>query len=161
MSGLEPPTPTLSGWCSNLLSYIPILNWFRASLALLVEPRPPPYNRCRGCFVAGRRSNLLSYIPILNWFRAARLLRSRVVLYLWAESNILVEISGLEPLTLCLQSRCSTNWAKSPNEVPSIIISNYCAIVKRLEHIIFTSHKKPFLRYMRSLLTNTLIYIIM
>lgn len=24
MSGLEPPTPTLSGWCSNLLSYIPI-----------------------------------------------------------------------------------------------------------------------------------------
>ncbi len=22
MSGLEPPTPTLSGWCSNLLSYI-------------------------------------------------------------------------------------------------------------------------------------------
>ncbi len=25
MSGLEPPTPTLSGWCSNLLSYIPLL----------------------------------------------------------------------------------------------------------------------------------------
>jgi len=24
MSGLEPPTPTLSGWCSNQLSYIPI-----------------------------------------------------------------------------------------------------------------------------------------
>ena len=23
MSGLEPPTPTLSGWCSNQLSYIP------------------------------------------------------------------------------------------------------------------------------------------
>ena len=23
-SGLEPPTPTLSGWCSNLLSYAPI-----------------------------------------------------------------------------------------------------------------------------------------
>ena len=23
MSGLEPPTPTLSGWCSNRLSYIP------------------------------------------------------------------------------------------------------------------------------------------
>ena len=22
-SGLEPPTPTLSGWCSNLLSYAP------------------------------------------------------------------------------------------------------------------------------------------
>ncbi len=26
MSGLEPPTPTLSGWCSNLLSYIPLNN---------------------------------------------------------------------------------------------------------------------------------------
>ncbi len=25
MSGLEPPTPTLSGWCSNQLSYISIL----------------------------------------------------------------------------------------------------------------------------------------
>ena len=24
-SGLEPPTPTLSGWCSNLLSYASIL----------------------------------------------------------------------------------------------------------------------------------------
>ena len=23
-SGLEPPTPTLSGWCSNHLSYVPI-----------------------------------------------------------------------------------------------------------------------------------------
>ena len=26
-SGLEPPTPTLSGWCSNQLSYDPILWW--------------------------------------------------------------------------------------------------------------------------------------
>ena len=48
MSGLEPPTPTLSGWCSNLLSYIPLY-------------------------------------------------------------YIVVEISGLEPLTSCLQSRRSTN----------------------------------------------------
>ena len=29
MSGLEPPTPTLSGWCSNLLSYISINKWWR------------------------------------------------------------------------------------------------------------------------------------
>ena len=28
VSGLEPPTPTLSGWCSNRLSYTPILNCF-------------------------------------------------------------------------------------------------------------------------------------
>ena len=25
LSGLEPPTPTLSGWCSNLLSYNPMV----------------------------------------------------------------------------------------------------------------------------------------
>ena len=25
LSGLEPPTPTLSGWCSNRLSYNPLL----------------------------------------------------------------------------------------------------------------------------------------
>ena len=30
VSGLEPPTPTLSGWCSNRLSYTTILNCFAA-----------------------------------------------------------------------------------------------------------------------------------
>ena len=34
LSGLEPPTPTLSGWCSNLLSYNPI------STINLAEPYP-------------------------------------------------------------------------------------------------------------------------
>ena len=34
LSGLEPPTPTLSGWCSNLLSYNPI------STINLAEPQP-------------------------------------------------------------------------------------------------------------------------
>ncbi len=28
-SGLEPPTPTLSGWCSNLLSYASILSFLK------------------------------------------------------------------------------------------------------------------------------------
>ena len=33
MSGLEPPTPTLSGWCSNLLSYTPILRLDKLNLS--------------------------------------------------------------------------------------------------------------------------------
>lgn len=32
VSGLEPPTPTLSGWCSNRLSYTPINAVVRAFL---------------------------------------------------------------------------------------------------------------------------------
>ena len=51
LSGLEPPTPTLSGWCSNRLSYIPIkmveINGF--------EPLTP-------C-LQGRCSSQLSYTP--------------------------------------------------------------------------------------------------
>ena len=35
MGGLEPLTPTLSGWCSNRLSYIPI--FLRANRSLLVR----------------------------------------------------------------------------------------------------------------------------
>ena len=31
---------------------------------------------------------------------------------------ILVEVSGFEPLTPCLQSRCSTNWAIPPRYMP-------------------------------------------
>ena len=54
-SGLEPPTSRLSGVCSNLLSYKPVLT-----------------------------------------------------------AEAVVEISGFEPLTPCLQSRCSTNWAIPP-----------------------------------------------
>ena len=50
MSGLEPPTPTLSGWCSNRLSYIP-------SLVEIIgfEPMTP-------C-LQGRCSSQLSYTP--------------------------------------------------------------------------------------------------
>ena len=35
-SGLEPPTPTLSGWCSNLLSYASILYRYRTTLCCIV-----------------------------------------------------------------------------------------------------------------------------
>ena len=60
MSGLEPPTPTLSGWCSNRLSYISI--WFvLTSLATLVG-----LLKVVKFTLSGWCSNRLSYISI--WF---------------------------------------------------------------------------------------------
>ncbi len=72
-SGLEPPTPTLSGWCSNLLSYAPIF------AKLLGLSRHPEY-QCDAL-------NLMSYAPIIHL--------------------VMVEMSGIVPLTPCLQGRCS------------------------------------------------------
>ena len=62
LSGLEPPTSRLSGVCSNLLSYKPMV-------------------------LCGFK---LTFKP-------------------------LVEINGIEPLTPCLQSRCSPSWAIPPH----------------------------------------------
>ena len=67
LSGLEPPTPTLSGWCSNRLSYNPI--YIKKTLllpviitkALMVEiVGLEPTTSC----VQGRRSSQLSYTPM-------------------------------------------------------------------------------------------------
>ena len=43
LSGLEPPTPTLSGWCSNLLSYNPMSFWWRQR-----DSNPSPHE-CKSC----------------------------------------------------------------------------------------------------------------
>ena len=58
LSGLEPPTPTLSGWCSNLLSYNPI------STINLAEPYLATVSISHLPCVARWCSNLLSYNPI-------------------------------------------------------------------------------------------------
>ena len=64
MSGLEPPTPTLSGWCSNLLSYIPLFSCEHQSFyawwgsPTLCSPLALRTLRPGWC------SNLLSYIPL-------------------------------------------------------------------------------------------------
>ena len=50
--------------------------------------------------LSGVRSNHLSYAPIFTLFCAL--------------FSLLVEIKGIEPLTPCLQSRCSPSWAKPP-----------------------------------------------
>ncbi len=75
MSGLEPPTPTLSGWCSNQLSYIPLYkqNIFGITIAILVQRE------------------------ICNFIK-----------------GIMVEIIGFEPMTPCLQGRCSSQLSYTP-----------------------------------------------
>ncbi len=77
LSGLEPPTPTLSGWCSNQLSYNPIC---ARSL------------QC--CKLFGFSSVAIFYekVPDIK----------------------VVEVSGFEPLTPCLQGRCSSQLSYTP-----------------------------------------------
>ena len=64
----------------------------------------PPTSR-----LSGARSNLLSYKPIspgvIRFLHPALHSLSNVVL---------VEMMGFEPMTPCLQGRCSPNWATPP-----------------------------------------------
>ena len=65
ISGLEPPTPTLSGWFSNQLSYISLYS-------IVFGYRSPPYIACgdgvRACGARLSRgcSNQLSYISLYS-----------------------------------------------------------------------------------------------
>ena len=87
LSGLEPPTSRLSGARSNLLSYKPILS---------------------------------GVLPV-SIFDQIAIFNSRSELRLRADAcphNLpygkLVEMMGFEPMTPCLQGRCSPNWATPP-----------------------------------------------
>ena len=87
-SGLEPPTSRLSGARSNHLSYAPMwLFVFSYSLAFIT---------CR--YLLSRALFKLS----LNFPEIA------------CRGQRLVEMKGIEPLTPCLQGRCSPNWATPP-----------------------------------------------
>ena len=70
--------------------------WVGFSSLVGLSGLEPPTSR-----LSGGRSNQLSYKPIF----------SGLVLLLLKP---LVEISGIEPLTPCLQSRCSPSWAIPP-----------------------------------------------
>ena len=130
MSGLEPPTPTLSGWCSNRLSYISI--WFvLTSLATLVG-----LLKVVKFTLSGWCSNRLSYNPILNFicvkltfapfcnFTSAKNVKRR-----WCAckmginlgSKFVVEVIGFEPMTPCLQGRCSSQLSYTPTECSNIL----------------------------------------
>ena len=62
LSGLEPPTPTLSGWCSNLLSYSPVKEMFLSSRTTEIFGGG---NRVRtdDPLLAGQVLSQLSYTP--------------------------------------------------------------------------------------------------
>ena len=83
-----------------LYSVFKVHFYHKAFLLYVVGPSglEPPTSR-----LSGVRSNHLSYEPISMWF--CRLLSFRTLFYSGPQS--LVEISGIEPLTPCLQSRCS------------------------------------------------------
>ena len=113
MSGLEPPTPTLSGWCSNLLSYTPMLNMcLRLYICLWILIRcdtlEEPFASSRtlafaiNCSATGWCSNLLSYTPLLG------------LTFNNAKAFMMVEICGFEPQTPCLQGRCSSQLSYTP-----------------------------------------------
>ena len=61
----------------------------------------PPTSR-----LSGVRSNHLSYEPML--------LSSVCLSYLSLFLSEVVEMNGIEPMTPCLQSRCSPSWATPP-----------------------------------------------
>jgi hypothetical protein len=62
-------------------------------IAQLSTPYRPP----------GRRSSLTGPSPAQRQWRLS-----------WQDRNM-VELSGIEPLTPCLQSRCSPSWATAPH----------------------------------------------
>ena len=80
-SGLEPPTSRLSVVCSNQLSYWPASS----------QARPLRF----------RLRRKLRWLPCSS-FSPQNLRFRRVPL-------LVVEVNGLEPMTPCLQSRCSTS----------------------------------------------------
>ena len=99
LSGLEPPTSRLSGGRSNRLSYKPIFTnsqFVMRNAQLLLRP----------AFVSH-----LSLREITTFWLTNIIIYS---LFFIRYSFLLVEIIGIEPMTPCLQSRCSPSWAIPP-----------------------------------------------
>ena len=103
-SGLEPPTSRLSGARSNLLSYEP----------------PTGLDPCSHLFQLGRRVLTRSFTLDYPWFApiqsasgSLRFLTSLSVLVRSRRSvfrfTSVMEMMGFEPMTPCLQGRCSPN----------------------------------------------------
>ena len=84
-SGLEPPTSRLSGARSNHLSYAPL--WLIQCISFLT-----PF--------FSLRYPPLSIVKVKRWNLPRK---------------FLVEMMGFEPMTPCLQGRCSPSWATPPN----------------------------------------------
>ena len=63
--------------------------------------------------LSGVRSNRLSYKPI-SWIRGGCPAPCTLILL---DISVLVEMNGIEPMTPCLQSRCSPSWATPPYSI--------------------------------------------
>ena len=101
--GLEPGTSSLSGTRSNQLSYTP------EEKGLIPPVRPAPRLR-RAKVACPAVGSARESSPAFATPRTARgrLRRGSLLSPLRGERR-LVEATGLEPVTFCLQSRCSTN----------------------------------------------------
>ena len=89
-SGLEPPTSRLSGVCSNQLSYEPMRLTSLREVSSMSSPCSLPV-----AFPYGNRQTQSQCLASLRYVGC---LLSLVPL---------VEMNGFEPMTPCLQSRCS------------------------------------------------------
>ena len=90
-SGLEPPTSRLSGVCSNQLSYEPISSARGRRLSRLPLS---PFCAMQSFHFTQLRVHSAFPCGILCARRTSRLC-------------LVVEMNGIEPMTPCLQSRCS------------------------------------------------------
>ena len=96
-SGLEPPTSCLSGTRSNLLSYEPM--WLVSDLGHLNSV--VTFTKWRFHFGLPKFHSLCEF----HFDEVKISLRNCVSL---------VEMMGFEPMTPCLQGRCSPSWATPP-----------------------------------------------
>ena len=76
--------------------------------------------------LSGARSSHLSYKPEFThrlWF-----------VHLFARLLWLVEMKGIEPLTPCLQGRCSPSWATPPFKGFALTVSMICKLSPTADH---------------------------
>ena len=120
-SGLEPPTSCLSGTRSNLLSYEPMwLVWIFIHTWTSIS-----HLAFRTCALGGddgirlsrelRAQSFAGKTRPPEEFFTRLLLRTPLFTRRTQSSySSLVEMMGFEPMTPCLQGRCSPSWATPP-----------------------------------------------
>ena len=100
LSGLEPPTPTLSGWCSNRLSYKPSFIFFDLNgfgpLSSTLDVRKYTCSVSRWC------SNRLSYKPSTFQYKAGKVLYLNAVsLYPTSEFIVKCLLKNFDKVFAC------------------------------------------------------------
>ena len=109
-SGLEPPTSRLSGARSNLLSYEPAARCrlrTRTYFSLVGELSPgPPLLACLGFHQYWLLFRFFGILACALFPSLLVLVRSRRSVFRF---TCVMEMMGFEPMTPCLQGRCSPN----------------------------------------------------